>query len=182
MKLSRIALAGAFSLTLALAGCSNGDDPEPDTTASEAPEETPEDEPETPEESDDAPSEEPEGAESDSNSDIDTDAHPFCAAVADFDDIGAGEGEFTPTEADLPLIKEKAAAAVAAAPENIKDDAEIYFDTFIEVSERAAAGEEIDETTFEDMEDDEELENAFGSVLNFLFETCVDLDFDLDLE
>src|SRR5699024_6278509 len=90
MKLYSIALAGALSLTLALAGCSNGEEPtpEPDATSSEAPEV----ELDLPEQSEEELNEQlAPDTEAEVDSGLNPDAHPLCAALIDFEEIGGGD-------------------------------------------------------------------------------------------
>lgn len=185
MRLSRILTAGALAMALTLAGCSNGEESESaaeTTSAPEAPEEgesadaSPEsDEPtgEAPEAEDGETAEVPEGAVS---SGIDADAHPFCAVLAKYEDVDEIEG--TPTEEDIALVKQMRDDAVHSAPDGMEDQVEFYFDTVLEMAEESLKSGEAPDIQIDEL--GEEFEEAFGAILGFSFETCLDLDLDLE--
>lgn len=179
MRLSRIITAGALAMALTLAGCSTGEEPESDTETTSAPES-----PEDAESADDAPESEdpaeeapevdvPEGSVS---SGINVDAHPFCAVLAKYEDVDDIEG--TPTEEDIALVKQMRDDAVKNAPDGLEDQVEFYFDTVLEMAEESLKAGEVPDIQIDEL--GEEFEEAFGAILGFSFETCLDLDLEIE--
>lgn len=182
MRFTRTLALSALALALAMAGCSNTTpEPTPDDqgdTATESP--TPTETESTPESTPPAssPTGTPAPSPAEVSSNIKTDAHPFCEVLAEMQKMDTGDPDYIPTAADLPKIQQIAEQAKDAAPAEIKDEADLYFTTMVELAEEMVeTGKPITEDVLELNED---LQEAFGAVLTFAFESCLDLDISFD--
>lgn len=93
-------------------------------------------------------------------------------------EMGQGDPDYLPTAADLPKIQQFAEQAKDAAPAEIKDEVDLYFTTLVELADEAVkTGKPI---TADVMKVNEDFEKAFGAVLSFAYESCLDLGITFD--
>lgn len=182
MKISRTLALGALAFTVALVGCSpvgetpasppatapadNGNATEGATTPSEAPSDGGEEAAEEDLPLDDAL----EGFGSfGPDSDFD---HPLCNVFAEYEQDLEGIGVLS--DAQMERMKQLQRDAITAAPEDLKDQVEYYFDVLIDLSEQSrAAGEEIE---LQDAEGFPAFQDVLEDIIDFTFDECFDME------